>query len=64
MTQRGISRSLVKAYLRWFYKILQEVEREGVARVMLADDLIGEFYLGEDNKLHWRRIEAEDLEVH
>ena len=43
--------------MRWFGRVLDEVFQSGSAKVMLADDLIGEFYLGEDGFLHWRRCD-------
>ena len=56
-----ISESLKEKYRRWLDELIDEVERSGTARVMLADDLICEV-ITKGNALHWRQLEISELE--
>ena len=56
-----ISESLKEKYHRWLDELIDEVVRNGTAKVMLADDLICEITV-KGNALHWRQLEISELE--
>jgi len=56
-----LQEDLLKKYLKWFENQLKALEKKESVKVMLADELIGELFIGKDGYLHWRLLITEDV---
>jgi len=53
--------NLLNRYLKWFENQLKALEKKESVKVMLADELIGELFIGRNGYLHWRLLITEDV---
>jgi len=53
--------NLLKKYLSWFENQLKELKERESIKVMLADELIGELFVGKDGYLHWQLLITEEV---
>jgi len=56
-----LQKNLLKKYLKWFEDQLKALQEKESIKVMLADELIGELFVGKDGYLHWRLVITKDV---
>jgi len=56
-----LPKNLLKRYVKWFEDQLKILEEKESIKVMLADELIGQLFVGKDGYLHWRLLITEDV---